>query len=172
MLAIDLTEVHSIMKFAVQVTVHFDFKSYHCILYDLQRNYDNIATNDLQRNYENIATIVYCMISNGTMKTLLSQYNVWSPTELWKHCYHSILYTDHNSKGYYLLSMHRHVVWYITYHRCMFMLKLHDTSPIMWCVIYHRYIYISCLLSSFVVLKWGDSLLQITSTTSTLCRVR
>ena len=38
-----LTEVHSIMKFAVQVTVHCDFKSYHCILYDLQRNYDNIA---------------------------------------------------------------------------------------------------------------------------------
>ncbi len=38
-----LTEVHSIVKFAVQVTVHCDFESYHSILYDLQRNYDNIA---------------------------------------------------------------------------------------------------------------------------------
>ena len=38
-----LTEVHLIMKFAVKVTVHCDFKSYHSILYDLQRNYDNIA---------------------------------------------------------------------------------------------------------------------------------
>ena len=38
-----LTEVYSIIKFAVQVTVHCDFKSYHCILYDLQRNYENIA---------------------------------------------------------------------------------------------------------------------------------
>ena len=33
-----LTEVHSIMKFAVQIT-----KSYHSILHDLQRNYDDIA---------------------------------------------------------------------------------------------------------------------------------
>ena len=32
------------MNFAVQVTaVYCDFKSYHCILYDLQRNYENIA---------------------------------------------------------------------------------------------------------------------------------
>ena len=39
-----LTEMHSIMKFAVQVTaLYCDFKSYHSILYDLQRNYDNIA---------------------------------------------------------------------------------------------------------------------------------
>ena len=41
-----LTEVHSIMKFAVQVTVYCDFKSYHSILYDPQRNYDNIAQSD------------------------------------------------------------------------------------------------------------------------------
>ena len=38
-----LTEVHSIIKFAVQVTVYCDFKSYHTIQYDLQRNYDIIA---------------------------------------------------------------------------------------------------------------------------------
>ncbi len=41
-----LTEVHLIMKFAVKVTEHCDFKSYHSILYDLQRNYDNIAQSD------------------------------------------------------------------------------------------------------------------------------
>ena len=37
------TEVHSIMKFAVQITVvhHDSKKSYHSILHDLQRNYDN-----------------------------------------------------------------------------------------------------------------------------------
>ena len=39
-----LTEVHSIIKVAVQITVvHRDSKSYHSILHDLQRNYDNIA---------------------------------------------------------------------------------------------------------------------------------
>ena len=39
------TEVHSIMKFAVQITVvhHDSKKSYHSILHDLQRNYDDIA---------------------------------------------------------------------------------------------------------------------------------
>jgi hypothetical protein len=40
-----LTEVHSIMKLSVQITVvHQDSKmSYHSIMHDLQRNYDNIA---------------------------------------------------------------------------------------------------------------------------------
>ena len=40
-----ITEVHSIMKFAVQITVihHDSKKSYHSILHDLQRNYDDIA---------------------------------------------------------------------------------------------------------------------------------
>jgi hypothetical protein len=39
-----LTEVHSIMKLSVQITVvHRDSKSYHSVLHDLQRNYDNIA---------------------------------------------------------------------------------------------------------------------------------
>jgi hypothetical protein len=40
-----LTEVHSIIEFAVQITVvHRDSKmSYHSIMHDLQRNYDNIA---------------------------------------------------------------------------------------------------------------------------------
>jgi len=40
-----LTEVHSIIKVAVQITVvHRDCKmSYHSIMYDLQRKYDNIA---------------------------------------------------------------------------------------------------------------------------------
>jgi len=40
-----LTEVHSIIEFAVQITVvHRDCKmSYHSIMHDLQRNYDNIA---------------------------------------------------------------------------------------------------------------------------------
>jgi hypothetical protein len=42
-----LTDVHSIMKFAVQVTVYSDFKSYHSILYDLQRNYDYHNSNYL-----------------------------------------------------------------------------------------------------------------------------
>ena len=40
-----LTEVHSIMKFDIQITVvhHDSKKSYHSILHDLQRNYDDIA---------------------------------------------------------------------------------------------------------------------------------
>ena len=59
-----LTEVHSIMKFAVQITVmHRDSKF-------------NYQYND--------------------HRSSRSQYNVWSPTELWQHC--SVrLYTDHNN---------------------------------------------------------------------------
>jgi len=38
-----ITEVHSIMKFAVQITVNHDVQSYHSILHDLQRKYNDIA---------------------------------------------------------------------------------------------------------------------------------
>jgi hypothetical protein len=104
-----------------------------------------------------------CCPGNSTLRFLeLSQYTVWSPTEPYSRHY---------------------LIDYITYHRCIAMSCHTWTTIDTWsCYTIHHlscdtsstidtYIYISCLLSSFIVLQWGDILLQITSTTSTPCRV-
>ena len=69
---------------------------------------------------------------------------------------------------HHIPSMHGHVIWYITYHRCMVMShdtsstidawSFHDTSPIInawwfhviWYITYHRCIIMSCDTSSAI----------------------
>ena len=101
-----LIEVHSIMKFAVQVTVHCDFKSYYSILYDLQRNYDNIAQSgniQIITARDNEIVLVHkdvLMLRSPVFKALFDRLH-------YLRSWHII----HN-----LPSMHDHVTRYITYH--------------------------------------------------------
>jgi len=110
-----LTEVHSILKFAVQVTVHCDVKSYYRILYDLQRNYDNIARSDNKQIItarDNEIILVHkdvLRLRSPVFKTLFDRLHyLWS----W-HIIHE------------LPSMHGHVTWYITYHLIRHLPSIH-----------------------------------------------
>jgi hypothetical protein len=110
-----LTEVHSIIKFAVQVTVYCDFKNYHSILYDLQRNYDNIAQSgniQIITARDNQIILVHKdvqMLRSPVFKALFDRLHY---LRSW-HMIHHLPY------------MHGQVIWYITYHLIRHLPSIH-----------------------------------------------
>jgi hypothetical protein len=101
-----LTEVHSIIKFAVQVTVYCDFKNYHSILYDLQRNYDNIAQSG------NIQIIT----ARNNQIILVHKDVLMLRLPVFKALFDRLHYLRSCHIIHELLLMYGHVTWYITYH--------------------------------------------------------
>jgi len=99
--------VHSIMKFAVQVTVHCDFKSYHSILYDLQRNYDNIAI-----------TVYYIQIITARDNEIILVHKdvLMLRSPVFKALFDRLHYLRLFHIIHELPSMHGHVTWYNTYY--------------------------------------------------------
>jgi len=111
-----LTEVHSIMKFAVQVTVHCDFKSYHSILYDLQRNYDNIAI-----------TVYYIQIITARDNEIILVHKdvLMLRSPVFKALFDRLHYLRSWHMIHELPSMHDHVTRYITYHMIRHLTSIH-----------------------------------------------